>query len=199
MRVHVFQGSDQSYSSKVYFVLGSWSRIEDVNTLVDVGASKTIEQTIEKVYTGVGKKRIEQIVLTHNHYDHSINLDHFKQLYEPVVYAFSPGPSIDVLLKDGDILHMGDRNFEVIHAPVHSSDSICLFCEEDGFLFSGDTPLRILSPDATYPQIYASILERFISMKISTIYSGHDFPLSKGIQEMIQITLKNVESTITAA
>jgi len=59
------------YTSNVYLLLGEWNTMDDVNTLVDVGRDVSVIDKINDAPTGVGKKRIEQVVLTHCHYDHS--------------------------------------------------------------------------------------------------------------------------------
>jgi glyoxylase-like metal-dependent hydrolase (beta-lactamase superfamily II) len=43
------------------------------------------------------------------------------------------------LLQDGDRLDLGGRTLQVFHTPGHTPDSICLFDEENGLLFGGDT------------------------------------------------------------
>ncbi len=42
------------------------------------------------------------------------------------------------LLRDGEILNLGDRQLEVIHAPGHSQGLICLWDEQSRALFSTD-------------------------------------------------------------
>lgn len=58
----------------------------------------------------------------------------------------------DATLKDGDAIELGDRTLKVIHAPGHSPDGICLFEEETGLLFAGDSsnagPLYAHFPDS---------------------------------------------------
>jgi glyoxylase-like metal-dependent hydrolase (beta-lactamase superfamily II) len=45
----------------------------------------------------------------------------------------------DRLLEDGEVLELGGRRLRVVHTPGHSPGSICLWSEEEGLLFSGDT------------------------------------------------------------
>lgn len=47
-----------------------------------------------------------------------------------------PSPEPTRLLQDGDIVELGDFQFQVIHVPGHSPGGICLLGE--GFLFAGD-------------------------------------------------------------
>ena len=38
MKVTVLKGSNNVYTSNAYIVTGDWKRIEDINTLIDVGS-----------------------------------------------------------------------------------------------------------------------------------------------------------------
>lgn len=40
---------------------------------------------------------------------------------------------------EGDVVDLGGRAFQVLHTPGHTAGSICLWEEESGILFSGDT------------------------------------------------------------
>ena len=61
MRIVTMENSGQVYTSQVYLVLGSGNRLEDVNTLVDVGQDPAILASIERAPTGVGKWPVEQV------------------------------------------------------------------------------------------------------------------------------------------
>lgn len=184
------------YTSNVYLVTGTWNTLEDKNTLVDVGRDPCIIDAIMNASTGVGKKRIEQVVLTHSHYDHAGMLAVVRKEFNPRVFAFSPYlEGIDVVLSDGFTLMMGDRSFEVIHAPGHSSDSVCLFSREEGVLFSGDVPLVINSTDGTYSDQFLNVLQRISNLPVRTIYFGHGDPLRDHCSEILHTSLKNALSS----
>ena len=77
------------YTSNVYLITGTWNAIDDVNTLIDVGRDPSVIDKINSASTGVGKRRVEQVVLTHGHYDHASLLPRIREVFNPVVYAFS--------------------------------------------------------------------------------------------------------------
>ncbi len=178
MKVIPLKRNPKTYSCRAYLVLGSWNRLEDVNTLVDVGIDGFVIDEIEGISTGCGKKPIEQVVLTHCHFDHASGLTAIINKYHPKVCAFTKIDGVDDLLGDGNMLRMGDRYFDVLHAPVHSHDSICLHCSQDGVLFTGDTPLRALAPNRVFISEQAPALERIARLRVEMIYSGHDEPLT---------------------
>ncbi|HEV7932995.1 MAG TPA: MBL fold metallo-hydrolase [Actinomadura sp.] len=45
----------------------------------------------------------------------------------------------DIYLEDGGVFEIADVQLDVIHTPGHSPGSICLFSEQLGVLFTGDT------------------------------------------------------------
>jgi glyoxylase-like metal-dependent hydrolase (beta-lactamase superfamily II) len=196
LKIKLLNKNDRVYTSNAYLVLGAWSTLADVNTMIDAGNDPSILDELEKVYTGVGKNRVDQVILTHNHFDHTGNLEEIKKRYGAKVYAFNGDSFVDKKLKDGQIIRIGDQDFEVIHTPGHSSDSICLYCSRNEVLFSGDTPLRVRTGGGGYSDEFFSALKRLAGKKIKTIYPGHDQPIKTRIREVILETLKNVECSV---
>lgn len=187
------------YTSNVHLVLGNYNAMADVNTLVDVGRDPLIIERIYETPTGVGKQRIEQVVLTHSHYDHAEALPLIRETFNPIVHAASATlKGVDHVLKGGESLKLGDRMFEVIYTPGHSHDSICLYCEQEQTLFAGDTPLIIQSPGGTYEEGYIHGLEKLCRRNISTIYFGHGEPLLKDCNRKLRNTLMNVKESMAA-
>ena len=197
MKVIPLRGNKTIYTCNAYLILGDWNRLEDINTLVDVGSDGAIIDEIEMTSTGVGKKAIERVVLTHNHFDHAGGLRAIKEKYHPRVYAFTEMDGVDGLLAEGEILRLGDRDFEVVHIPCHSDDSVCLYCKKDRILFSGDTPLRIMTIGGSYSPGFVAALERLAARRIATIYSGHDLPITEGADDILRMTLMNVKNNET--
>lgn len=201
MKILNLTKDSQMYTSNVYLVTGSRNSVSDINTLIDVGTDPRAIDKINHASTGVGKKRVEQVILTHSHYDHILILDQIRQEFNPKVFAFSDciGNSlghVNHILENGETLKIADRMFEVIHTPGHSSDSICLFNKEDGILFAGDTPLIINSHDATYEEAFVKAFEVVAKKRITKVYFGHGSPLSEKCNEIISASLKNIKTVI---
>jgi glyoxylase-like metal-dependent hydrolase (beta-lactamase superfamily II) len=81
---------------------------------------------------------------------------------------------------------MGDRDFEIVHTPGHSSDSICLYNEAEGVLFAGDSPLLITSPTGTYEAGFLTALEKLCARDVRRIYFGHGAPLTERCNERLR-------------
>lgn len=195
MKIINLSNHDKIYTSNVYLITGDWNKLSDINTLIDVGRDPSIFEKIDNTSTGVGKKRIEQIVLTHSHYDHATLLPVMKKRYNPKSFAASPLlPGIDVILKGGEKLKIADREFEVIYTPGHSNDSICLYCEKEKVLFAGDTPLIIRTQNGTYEDQYIQAFEYIAKKDIETIYFGHGEPLKINCRKILLDSLNNAKS-----
>lgn len=185
------------YTSNVYLVTGTWNTLADVNTLIDAGRDPVILPRLMEASTGVGKKRVEQVIITHSHYDHVTLLPVICDMFHPMVLAASPFVErINVILKGGEIVKVGDRDFEIIFTPGHSNDSICLYCRKDGVLFSGDTPVIIRSAGGTYEPEFIRALESLCRRDIHSIYFGHGPPLTEGCNEILKESLENVRKSI---
>lgn len=199
MRVLNLTGNSTVYTSNVFLVLGGFNAIEDVNTLVDVGRDPSVIQKIERASTGVGKQRVEQVVLTHSHYDHASLLPQIREAHNPKVYAYSSSlEGVDHLLRDGETLRMGNGIFEVVYTPGHSSDSICLYCRSEGVLFAGDSPIIIQSGEGTYEDGFVDALIRLARKNIKAIYFGHGDPLLNDCNKRIRYSLRMVERSLSS-
>jgi len=184
------------YTSNTYLVRGTWNTIEDINTLVDVGRDPRVVKLVKKIRTGAGQKKLAQVVLTHSHYDHTSNLPLIQDSFHPVVYAYSPSlEGVNHLLRDGETLRLGDRIFEVIHTPGHSTDSICLYCEEESILFAGDTQFLIRTVGGSYEDGFVRAFERLCQKDIRTIYFGHGEPLIENCNARLRRSLMNVKQS----
>ncbi|MDK9707252.1 MAG: MBL fold metallo-hydrolase [Desulforhopalus sp.] len=189
------QKNPKVYSCKAYLILGDWNRVEDVNTLIDPGIDDFVVKEIEGLSTGFGKMAIEQIILTHNHFDHAAGVPAIKEHFKARVLAFTDGPGVDELLPDGRFVKAGDDFLEVIHTPGHSSDSICLYAPAIGALFSGDTQLRMHGMCDNYAGDYVEALKKLANRTVKSIYSGHDAPVTTGCDTIIRQTLANLRKS----
>jgi glyoxylase-like metal-dependent hydrolase (beta-lactamase superfamily II) len=91
-------------------------------------------------------------------------------------YSVVPCPPTRVL-HDGDVVDLGDRAFTVLHLPGHSPDSIGLWDEASGVLFSGDAvydgPLLDSAPDADRAA-YVATMERLRALPVEVVHGGHE-------------------------
>ena len=95
-----------------------------------------------------GKLKVKFIIDTHGHSDHVGGNNILKKTFDvPVcIHAYDADiignsgretPPANILLKDGDVLRIGDATLKVMHTPGHTPGSICLLGEKA--VFTGDT------------------------------------------------------------
>jgi len=175
----IFNLTDDSkvYTSNVYLAMGEWNTVDDMTTLIDVGYDSQIINKINNRNMGLGKRKIDQVILTHSHSDHTALLPVIKEIFNPKIYAFNSHlKGVDQILKDGDYLRIGDQYFEVFHITAHSYDSICLLCEHEGILFAGDTNFPIDFENPVLKDENAYTLARLRGKNIKIVYNGHGQP-----------------------
>jgi glyoxylase-like metal-dependent hydrolase (beta-lactamase superfamily II) len=195
MRIILLRKNPEAYSGNAWLVLGDSNTLLGVNALVDIGLDAFILEHLAQISTGIGKKSLQKIFLTHEHYDHAGGLEKVMRALSPEIYAFAPLPGVTRLLRDGERVSLGDRRFEVLHTPGHSEDSMCLYCPEERVLFSGDTPVQVRTTGGAYPRALTVSLQRLCTLPVQTIYPGHGDPIVRGAAETLQQTLHNIRQS----
>ena len=195
MVVVCLQPNPAVYSCRSYLVLGSWNTLEDVNTVIDPGTDGHVIAEIDTTSTGVGKKPVQQILLTHSHFDHAGGIPALKKRYGCEARGVNPMPGIDRGLRDGEHIMMGDRWFQVIHLPGHSNDSVCFYSPDERALFSGDSPLVVRTPGGSYHEEFVNRLSQIAGMRIDVIYPGHDDPIRGDIRALLYDSLRNIRNS----
>lgn len=144
--------------------------------------------------------KLKYIYLTHCHGDHTgavVDLQNkygAKVLIERIESENLRNPEItlnyyigipdikleeDSRIDDGDLIHLGELEFRVIHTPGHTNGGTSLYCEKEKMLFSGDTLFRGTwgrtdLPTGSLVDIMNSITNKLLVLPDDTIvYPGH--------------------------
>ena len=95
--------------------------------------------------------------------------------YISTEYAVKAAPATK-LLKDGDLIDLGDRHFTVMHTPGHSPGGIMLYENSTEILFSGDTVYDgPLIHNAYHSGLvdYIDSMKRILDLPVCIIHGGH--------------------------
>ncbi len=150
------------------------------NTLVDPGDSDPVKEVINDLNI-----EIDDILITHHHFDHTGGLNDLKKSIKgKVIGPHNKNiPQIDLRVKEGDAINSVGLNFKVINVPGHTLDHIAFFCKEsvEPILFCGDTVFsggcgRVF--EGTFSQMHESLNKIASLPKNTLIYCAHEYTLS---------------------
>lgn len=141
------------------------------------------------IIEAVGDRTLLAIVSTHGHNDHiNVAADLAQATGAPVwlhrddipLWEMTyPDREPDGYLSDGQVLTVAGTDLEVLHTPGHAPGACCLYAQQLGVLFSGDTLFQG-GPGATgrsfsdFGTIIDSISDRLLTLPEDTVVlTGH--------------------------
>ncbi len=142
---------------------------------------------------------LKYMLLTHGHHDHFIAAKQYLEEYTAVRFA---GPEKDlklmtsgiyrcpepsILLKEGDVITLGETELRVIETPGHTAGGICFATDRE--IFTGDTLFRLSVGRTDLPTGDWFTLLHSINDKLYTlpeemiVYPGHGEPTTIGYEK----------------
>ena len=184
-----------SYETNCYVLRSSEAAKDCLIVDAGSGAEKLIEFLHEHKLNPVS------VVLTHGHIDHIEGIAALRaefpdikvyihkldaeMLTEPLTNlsamtgaAFSIEPA-DFFMEEQGAIEQADMKLRVLHTPGHTPGGICLYCEDEGVVFTDDTLFadsigRTDFPNGNTEQLFQSIREKLFTLPDDTkVYPGH--------------------------
>lgn len=143
---------------------------------------------------------VEYIIATHGHPDHVCGVRRIQEATgakiimhdEDVVFFDTPEvksyfsmlgleacPPVDIKVKEGEVITIGEEKLEVIHTPGHTPGGMCLYNAPD--LITGDTLFvgglgRTDFPGGSHPELINAIQTKLLVLPPDTIvWPGHGY------------------------
>ncbi len=140
---------------------------------------------------------LRYLLLTHAHDDHFLAVPHYLKEYTGVKFAAPEGdlellrkygcPEPSMVLKDGDVITLGETEIRVIATPGHTAGGVCFATDKE--IFSGDTLFR-LSVGRTdletgdWDTLMKSIQEKLYTLRDDlVVYPGHGMETTIGFEK----------------
>jgi glyoxylase-like metal-dependent hydrolase (beta-lactamase superfamily II) len=175
-------------------------------TLVDTGAGDPANHLMPKLMTlDLDPRNVEQVVLTHTHFDHTGGLGEIAASATPKILAHRSDMvelgtcGLDLVgLDEGAIIRTEKRELKVLHTSGHTSGSICLYDAEDKILLSGDT----VFPDGSFGRTdldgdereLIESLRRLSELDVEFLLPGHMRPIIGNATAHIQSSYQNARA-----
>ena len=194
MDVYNLTADASEFTCNAYLALG------EVSTLVDAGTIDGIERQIaERTDT------LEQVLLTHQHADHTEQLRAVVEAFDPDVLAYAEHPLRTTALEDGDTPTIGEDPFEVVYTPGHAPDHVAVV--GDRAVFSGDVVVysdgayedgsfgRTDLSGASRERLIESLTELLTRMPASAdqLYPGHGESFTGDVHTIVDRALSRAE------
>jgi len=212
MKIEFVPGID--YDSNIYVIDGKKP------TIIDCGTGINHNRTIEKIKTYIDLKKISQIILTHEHFDHTGGIRKIKEEIGKNVKIIShklaaekieSGKSnfarmlgtemksipVDIKIENEQKMIIGDETWDIYYTPGHSPGCISLYEKNSKSLISGDTIFsqgyfgRYDLPGGD-PHLLKKSINRLSKLDIENLYPGHENIVEKNAEEHIKKTLQNI-------
>ena len=156
----------------------------------------------------VGEREVLAIICTHGHSDHVRAAVEVAERDEAPVALHPKDLSLwrethadddpEIEVADGGIFEVSDVRLEVIVSPGHTPGSVCLYCDELGVVFSGDTllasgPGRYCGEFPNFPGQLTAVGEYLLTLPPSTrVLPGH------GEETTVRAAEKRFDGWVTA-
>lgn len=171
------------------------------------------ETEIKRMASIIERYRLKpvQLINTHLHADHAVGDNYIRKSFglplkahrddtfladalsaQKQMFGMADDGStetIDVYLKDGDKIKVGNGELEVLEVPGHSPGGIALYDRADGFVITGDSLFqgsigRTDLAGGDYNTLINSIRKKLLTLPDDTvIYSGHGGSSTIGIEK----------------
>jgi hydroxyacylglutathione hydrolase len=194
MTIHLING--YNYDSNIFVITGK------IPTIIDTGTGLYHNQVARSIQAIIDPFEIQQIILTHEHFDHcggvkkiadlsknnpsiiahkiaSKKIEQGESSFAQLLGGIMPHMPVDIKVQGGEKIPIGNHQYTCYHTPGHTPGCICLYCAENKTLFSGDTVFangsfgRTDFPGGNTNQLIESIA-MIATLDVENLFPGHE-------------------------
>ena len=154
-------------------------KTENKTAVIDPGEAGPVHSFLKN-----NNLKLDLILTTHHHFDHTGGNLKLKQDWGCKIYGFAGDqhrvPGIDVCLKEGASVFVGQLGFEVLYLPGHTLGHIAFWNKKNQFLFCGDTLFAMGCGrlfEGSPEQMFSSLKKIKRLPKKTLIYCAHEYTL----------------------
>lgn len=179
-----------------------------VGAVIDAGGfSDVLLKEIEEAQI----KNLKYILCTHGHFDHIAGVKKLKDIYTEAKIVIGEKDAIltedseknvanyfgavfesfkpDITVKENDILKIGNVSFRVLETPGHSLGGVCYICDDEKFLFSGDTLFKLTVGrtdlwGGNINELLDSVEKLMLLSDDYAVYTGHNISTTIGSERV---------------
>lgn len=204
--IHIQKFTFNPFGENTYVVYND----EKLAYIVDPGNIQDFETAEIESFISKNELKIESILLTHAHIDHVLGLQWARDTYKVPVflheveqeildrnpftakqYGFfmKPFEGDKKYIQEGEKLHLGNNEFEILYVPGHSPGHIAFHNTDQKIVLSGDVLFegsigRTDLYKGDYEQLLDSIRTKLFTLDPETkVYSGHGNPTTIGFEK----------------
>lgn len=168
--------------------------------IVDAACHSTKEQTSLKELISSRNLQLKLQISTHSHVDHLMGCTFVKNTYQTPWLIHTDGTTLlnqasafasmfglsieaptspDGYVEDGEEIQLGVNKLKILHTPGHAQGSICIYCEAENFVITGDVLFngsigRTDLPGGNTETLLNSIAKKLLVLPAETkVYPGH--------------------------
>jgi len=183
------------FSENTYIIYDNGSA-----AIFDPGMSNSREENKIDQFINDNELNLSSLINTHCHIDHILGNDYISKKYglklqsseaEKLTMSFAPqsaqmwnipfvgSPSIEVFLKEGDTLNIGNSSWRIFEVPGHSVGHLIFVNDSYKTVIGGDTLFhgsigRTDLPGGDHEQLLKNIREKMFTLPEDfRVYSGH--------------------------
>jgi len=175
---------------------------------VALSADSNMDGILEQA-EAMGVKKIDKILLTHIHSDHTGGALALRKRCGAKLGIHRSRKGYlggeDFQYDDNDLIDFGGGELKVLHTPGHESGHCCFYESGDKVLFSGDNILgygtAVIHPPDGNMSDYMKTLERLLGFEMNVILPGHGPLIGKPeakVREYIKHRLEREQQVIAA-